>query len=278
MTLRAQGRTTIAAFVLLAAAAARGETLADYARHASCLIGPNNVFKLSMAVQGTLASVLVERSDRVQKDQVIAQLESGVEQAQLDAAKARAETDVIIRLKQAVHETAAAKLERMKTLRAETAATQQSVDDASSAAAIALSELEQARLDKKLAALEVERLEANLRRRILRAPANGVITAVDLHPGEYADPANSVATLTEIDPLKIAVYLPANAYPLVSVGMHALITPQETSSKAREAVVRVKDPQIDASSGLFLVQLKMGNPGGDIPAGISCRVEFLGEK
>ncbi|HZR88525.1 MAG TPA: efflux RND transporter periplasmic adaptor subunit [Bradyrhizobium sp.] len=278
MTLRAQGRAAIAAFVLLAAAAARGETLADYARHASCLIGPNNVFKLSMAVQGTLASVLVERSDRVQKDQVIAQLESGVEQAQLDAAKVRAETDVIIRLKQAVHETAAAKLERMKTLRAETAATQQSVDDASSAAAIALSELEQARLDKKLAALEVERLEANLRRRILRAPANGVITAVDLHPGEYADPANSVATLTEIDPLKIAVYLPANAYPLVSVGMHALITPQETSSKVREAVVRVKDPQIDASSGLFLVQLKMGNPGGDIPAGISCRVEFLGEK
>jgi len=278
LTLRAQGRAAIAAFVLLAAAAARGETLADYARHASCLIGPNNVFKLSMAVQGTLASVLVERSDRVQKDQVIAQLESGVEQAQLDAAKVRAETDVIIRLKQAVHETAAAKLERMKTLRAETAATQQSVDDASSAAAIALSELEQARLDKKLAALEVERLEANLRRRILRAPANGVITAVDLHPGEYADPANSVATLTEIDPLKIAVYLPANAYPLVSVGMHALITPQETSSKVREAVVRVKDPQIDASSGLFLVQLKMGNPGGDIPAGISCRVEFLGEK
>lgn len=278
MTLRAQGRAAIAAFVLLAAAAARGETLADYARHASCLIGPNNVFKLSMAVQGTLASVLVERSDRVQKDQVIAQLESGVEQAQLDAAKARAETDVIIRLKQAVHETAAAKLERMKTLRAETAATQQSVDDASSAAAIALSELEQAKLDKKLAALEVERLEANLRRRILRAPANGVITAVDLHPGEYADPANSVATLTEIDPLKIAVYLPANAYPLVSVGMHALITPQETSSKAREAVVRVKDPQIDASSGLFLVQLRLPNPDGDIPAGISCRVEFLGEK
>lgn len=271
-------RSAIAALGLMFATAARGEPLADYARHASCLIGPNNVFKLSMAAAGTLASVAVERSDRIKKDQVIAQLESGVEQAQLAAAKARTQTDVIIHLKDVVRAATAVKLERMRTLRAENAATQQNVDDAESAAATALSEFEQAKLDKKLSALEVERLEANLQRRTLRAPANGVVTAVDLHPGEYADPATSVATITEIDPLKVAIYLPADAYPLVSVGMHALITPKETSSKPREAVVRVKDPQIDASSGLFLVQLRMPNPDGDIPAGISCGVEFLGEK
>lgn len=276
MKRKPQRWTAAAAFLMMSASVATAETLSDYARHASCLIGPNNVFKLSMAAQGTLATVQVERSDKVKKNQIIAQLESAVEQAQIEAARARAQTDVIIRLKEVVHAAAAAKLERLKTLRAETVATQQSVDDAGSAAAIALSELEQAQLDKKLAGLEVERLEANLQRRILRAPADGVVTAVDLHPGEYADPANSVATITEIDPLKVAVYLPADAYPLVSVGMHAMITPKETSSKPREAIVRVKDPQIDASSGLFLVQLKMPNPEGDIPAGISCRAEFLG--
>ena len=265
----------MAALLISAIGPVRGETLADYARRASCLIGPNNVFKLSMAAQGTLESVTVERSDKVKKEQVIARLESGVEQAQLDAARARSETDVIIRLKKVIYSAAAAKLERLKTLRAETVATQQAVDDAGSAAAMALSELEQAELDRKLAGFEVERLEATLRRRVLHAPANGVVTAVDLHPGEYADPANSIATITEIDPLKIAVYLPADAYPLVSVGMHALITPKETSSKSREAAVTVKDPQIDASSGLFLVQLKMPNPAGDIPAGVSCNAEFL---
>jgi RND family efflux transporter MFP subunit len=198
-----------------------------------------------------------------------------VEQAQLDAAKTRSETDVIIRLKKTVHTAAAAKHERLKTLLAQTVATQQAVDDAGSAAAVALAELEQAELERKFAGYEVERLEATLRRRTLRAPADGVVTAVDLHPGEYADSANTIATITEIDPLKVAVYLPADAYPLVSVGMHALITPKETSSKSREAVVTVKDPQIDASSGLFLVQLKMPNPDGDIPAGVSCNAEFM---
>ena len=84
-----------------------------------------------------------------------------------------------------------------------------------------------------------------------------------------------VATVTEIDPLKVAVYLPANAYPLVSVGARARVTPKETSTNAREAVVATKDPQIDASSGLFLVQLRMPNPNADIPAGVRCNIEFL---
>jgi len=275
LSVKAHRYAAFAVCLVLAASPAKGETLADYTRRASCLIGPNNVFKLSIGAQGTLESVMVERSEKVKKEQIIATLESGVEQAQLEAAKARSETDAIIRLKKTVYAAAAAKLERLKTLLAQTVATQQAVDDAGSATAVALAELEQAELDKKLAAFEVERLEATLRRRTLRAPANGVVTAVDLHRGEYADSANSIATITEIDPLKVAVYLPADAYPLVSVGMHAQIMPKETSSKSREAIVAVKDPQIDASSGLFLVQLRMPNPDGDIPAGVSCNAEFL---
>ena len=111
-------------------------------------------------------------------------------------------------------------------------------------------------------------------RRTLRSPANGVVTSVDLHPGEYADPTNPVATVTEIDPLKVDVYLPAKAYPLVSVGGYALVTPKEPAGDARRAVVSTKDPQIDASSGLFLIQLKLPNRDGAIPAGVRCTVEF----
>jgi hypothetical protein len=52
------------------------------------------------------------------------------------------------------------------------------------------------------------------------------------------------------------------------------VTPQESPSGSREATVVTKDPQIDASSGLFLVQLRLPNPEGAIPAGIRCKVEF----
>ena len=251
------------------------ETLNDYANHASCLIRPNNTYKLSIATQGTLARVGVERADKVQKGQVIAQLESAVEEAQIAAAKVRASMDAIIQLKTAVYTAAASKVERQRKLNVIAVSSTQSLEEAQSAAAVAKAEVEQAELDKKLAGLEVERLEASLERRFLRAPANGVITSVDLHPGEFADPTNPVATMSEIDPLKVDLYLPASAYPNISLGARARVTPREPSgAAAAEAIVATKDPQIDASSDLFLVQLKMPNRDGKILAGVECSIQF----
>ena len=263
--------------VLLSSAPAAAESLAEYAARASCILAPNHVYKLSIPAQGTLARVAVERADNVKQGQIVAELESEVEQSQLDAAKARAATDVVVKMKQAILSAAQAKLERQRTLQASHISSQQSLEEATAAAAVARAEVEQAELDHKLAAFEVRRLQATLERRTLRAPADGVVTSVDLHTGEYADPAAAVATLTEIDPLKVDVYLPAPAFALVKIGMRARVAPKEPELEAREAIVLTRDPQIDASSGLFLVELKLPNPDHDIPAGIRCAVEFVKE-
>jgi len=269
---RGAALAAVAVFVL--AHAARAQSLDDYATPASCLITPFHVYKLAMPTPGPLASVAVKRADVVKKGQIIAMLESVVEQSQVDAARVRSTTDVAIRLKTAVYTAAAAKLERQRKLRVAAVTSEQALEEAEAAASVAKEEIEQARLDKELATLELARLEAMLDRRILRAPAQGVVTSVELHAGEYADPTNAIATVTEIDPLTVDVYLPARAYPLVSMDMSAAITPQEPLGGPREGIVITKDPQIDAASGLFLVQLKLPNPGGTIPAGVHCSVKF----
>ena len=253
---------------------ARTQSLDEHTTRASCLISPNHIYKLAMPTPGPLASVEVKRADVVRKGQVIATLESVVEQAQVDAARVRASTDVAIRLKTAVYTAAAAKFERQRKLKAAAVASDQALEDAEAAASVAKEDVEQARLDKQLAALELMRLEATLERRILRAPEQGVITSVELHAGEYADPTNAIATLTEIDPLTVDVYLPVKAYPLIAMGMTAAITPQEPLGGPLEGTVITKDPQIDAASGLFLVQLRLPNPGASIPAGVHCSVKF----
>ncbi len=262
----------IAAFLLTQAA--RAQSLDEYAARASCLITPFHVYKLAMPTPGPLASVAIKRADVVKKGQIIAQLESVVEQAQVDAARVRSTTDVAIRLKTAVYTAVAAKLERQRKLKVAAVTSEQAFEEAEAAASVAKEEIEQARLDKELAALELARLEATLDRRTLRSPAEGVVTSVELHAGEYADPNNPVATVTEIDPLTVDVYLPARAYPLVSMGMSAAIIPQESLGEAREGIVITKDPQIDAASGLFLVQLRLPNPGAAIPAGVHCSAKF----
>ena len=57
--------------------AAGADELNDYAKKASCLVSANNIFKLSVAVQGTLSKVAVNRADIVKKGQIVAELESG---------------------------------------------------------------------------------------------------------------------------------------------------------------------------------------------------------
>jgi RND family efflux transporter MFP subunit len=264
----------ILAVALLLGQTASAESLDEHATRASCLISPYHIYKLAMPTAGPLASVAVKRADVVKKGQVIATLESVVEQAQVDAARVRSTTDVAIRLKTAVYTAASAKLERQRKLRVAAVTSEQALEEAEAAASVAKEEIEQARLDKELAALELVRLEATLQRRILRSPAEGVVTSVDLHAGEYADPTIAIATVTEIDPLTVDVYLPATAYPLVSMGMSAAITPQEPLGGPRDGIVITKDPQIDAASGLFLVQLRLPNPGGTLPAGVHCGVKF----
>jgi len=262
------------ALATLFACAARSESLDDFAARASCLIAPNNVYKLAMPTQGAIAEVAVHRADRVEKGQIVAELESGVEKSQLEAARARASTDVFVRMKQAVYQATQAKVDRQLKLRADKISSQQSLEEAQSAAAVAKADVAQAELDRTLAGFDLQRLEATLQRRILRAPAKGVVTSVDLHAGEFADPANSIITLTETDPLKVDVYLPASAYSLVQLGRPATISPLDAVSGERTGEVITKDPQIDASSGLFLVEIKLPNPDGAIPAGIRCRVAF----
>ena len=256
------------------ASTTHADELNDYAKHASCLISANNTYKLSAAVAGTLSRVAVKRADKVVKGQVIAELESAVEQAQLDAAIARAATDVAIRLKTAVAVAAEAKLARQQKLVNLKVTTDQSFEEAQAQAAVARAEVEQAEIDRDLAKLEVNRLRATLERRILRAPVDAVVTDVMLHEGEFADPANAVASVIEIEPLKVELYLSASSYVMVSAGMMARVTPQEPIGGVYEAEVISKDPQIDAASGLFLVQLRLPNPDRKIPAGIRCGVQF----
>ena len=265
---------TIALAFTALTGAASADDLNDYAKKSSCLISANNVYKLSVAVQGTLSKVSVNRADIVKKGQIIAELESAVEQAQLEAAVARANTDTGIRLKTAIYTAAQAKLGRQQKLIAVKASTDATFEEAQAGAAVAKAEVEQAVIERDLARLEVKRLQATLERRILRSPADGVVTDVNLHTGEYADPANPVASITEIEPLKVELFLPVNAYPLVAAGIKATIIPQEPIGGMREAFVTAKDPQIDAASGLFLVQLRLPNPDRKIPAGVRCSVRF----
>ena len=241
----------------------------------SCLLEANSVIKLSSTTQGTLSKVMIKRGDRVTEGQIVAQLESEVEQAMYKAAQLRASSDVVINAKTAEKDNAAKKFDRTRVLEGRAVASVQALDDARTAAVLAEFAVAQAKLERDLAASEADRLSATIERRMIRSPVKGVVTKLDLRTGEYADPANSIATIAEIQPILVEVYLPIEAYPMVKIGMSADVSPQEPIGGHYIGKVITKDPQIDSASGTFQVTLKIPNEQETIPAGLRCSIRFL---
>ena len=210
------------------------------------IIEPSELVRVSSPVEGILSEVLVDRGDRVIKDQVIASLNSQVEKAAVDLAIARVEFSK-------------RKVDRNKDLYKKQLVSIHEKDEMET-------ELEIAKLQKKEA---MEKLEI----RTIRSPVDGVIVERFLSPGEFVgnDPVMSIA---QIDPLYVEVVIPAEEFGKIKKGSLAVIKLESPVLKELKAKVSVVDQVIDAASGTFGVRLVLPNPAHSLPAGIKCRVVF----
>src|SRR5262249_39657205 len=117
-------------------------------------------------------------------------------------------------------------------------------------------------------------LKAIIERRLVYSPVNGVVTKLELHAGEYADPASPIAMIAENRPLLVEIYLPVEVYPDVKSGMPVVIKPRQPIGGVYSANIANKDPIIDSASGTFQVTAYLANEDASIPAGVRCGVEF----
>src|SRR5262245_12553024 len=151
-----------------------------------CLIQPKMVLKLGTPVPGLISEVLVDRGAIVKKGDVVARLESGVEEAAVALAQARADNESTVRSNLAKLEFQKRKEERAKQLRKNDNISVAAADEAETASRVAQSELDEAQVNLQLSKLELTRAAEVLRQRTIRSPINGVVTTRALGPGEYA--------------------------------------------------------------------------------------------
>jgi len=170
----AKRRVNILLFILALAGpvhipfASATEDLDALTKRTSCLIEANSVIKLSSQSQGILAKVNVRRGDAIQAQTIVAELESAVERAMLHAAQLKAQTDATVKSKAAELAFAEQRLARQQQLidKGVSSATPQTFEEAQTRVAVTRSELLQAELDRSLSAIDVERLDAILERRL----------------------------------------------------------------------------------------------------------------
>ena len=144
-----------------------------------------------------------------------------------------------------------------------------SVERATGAVAHAHAELS----NRRLADLELNRTTAEIALRTMKSPINGVVVERYMHPGEFPK-QERILKLAQIDPLRVEAYAPVALLGKISVGMQAVVKPEELVKGELPAKVTVVDKVVDAASGTFGVRLELPNPDLKLPAGLRCTVRF----
>lgn len=213
-----------------------------------CLLEPHAVANVGAPVEGVLAAVLVDRGASVRKGQVVARLNSSVEEA-------------TVQLRRAQEEYGLRKLARNEELfRKEL---------------ISASEKDELETQIRIAALERKQQEEVLKLRTITSPLDGVVVERYLSPGDRVS-QEQILKLAQINPLNVEVIAPVSLFGRIRPGMTGEVTLGPAMGGSHKAKVTVVDRVIDAASGTFGVRLELPNPGNRIPAGLKCNVRFSG--
>jgi RND family efflux transporter MFP subunit len=244
----------------------------------TCIIKPHALVQLGSAVSGMLSETLVDRGDTVKKGQIVALLESSVEQSTLALDRARASNDSPIKVEQVDKELSMREAERKKSLVDKGIANQNSLDELQTKVREGDLHIQQAQMDQRLAALTADRSERNLALKQIHSPIDGVVIERKLSAGEYIYEQTSIMTIAQVDPLNVELVLPMSHYGEITIGSTAIVHPVAPVGGAYTAKASVIDPVIDAASETFGVRLILPNPNRTIPAGIRCSVEWQDPK
>jgi len=270
----ASDKTVIRGLLALIALAASGTAFANDVSTFDCVIQPTEVVELSSPVPGIIDTITVDRSDPVEKDQVVAKLQSSVEQAQVDLSKQRAGFEGEIESKRASRDFARRSHKRTQDLYKKKAVPFQVLDEAKTDAILADTELRTAEQNKRMAQLEQARAQATLELRTVRSPISGVVVERLKSPGEFVED-KPILRIAQLDPLRVEVIVPVSKFGTITNGMRAEVTPELAKKRKYIAEVTIVDKVIDAASGTFGVRLELPNPGNFIPGGLRCSLTFL---
>ncbi len=250
-----------------------------YASAFECLIEPSKTVVLSSPTTGLLDRVSVTRGDRVKKGQVLAMLDSQVEQSAVNSARFKSEQLGPMRLAENKILFLTRKFERQRNLAVDKLVSVQERDNAESELRLAEAELLVAKENRQIAKLELLQQLSLLSIRSMRSPFDGVVVEQLAFPGEMVEPGvgkKSILKIAQLNPVKVHVILPKKLFGKIKIGKNVEVLPEIPNKVSYTAEIKTIDKLIDAGSGTFVVYLEIKNPQFSIPIGVKCNAIFNG--
>jgi RND family efflux transporter MFP subunit len=224
---------------------------------------------LTSSVSGMVVGLPHEEGQRVRKGDAVLELERDLEELEVDRRRLIADSKAELTAAQRRVESLGLDLEATRKLFASTQSVSQE-------------ELRQKELDYELARAEAERLQvaeereqveyriavAQLQKRVIVAPFDGVVVQLLPETGETIHPQQPLARIADVSRCRLVVYAPAALAARASAGSSASLRIDGVAA-TMSGVVEFVSPVVDPSSGMRVVKVVFDNPNGAVSPGVS---------
>lgn len=137
--------------------------------------------------------------------------------------------------------------------------------------------LKTAKVNLQSAAARLARVKKEIQNTTITAPFKGVLGDVFLEEGSVVGPGVIVATLLNLDPVLVQVYVSEKNYNKLKV--NEVVNIEFASDVTTKGKINFISSIADQKTHMFLVEVQISNPDFKIPEGASARVDIpLGQK
>lgn len=209
-------------------------------------VAPVQGVTVSADLPGVVDRIAFDSGKSVQEGDILVQLDTRQEQAQLAAAQAQ-------------FEVARLNYERMRGLVEQDAVSRAEYDNAAAV--------------HKQAEARIQEIKATIERKTIRAPFSGILGIRQVNLGQYLTGGDPVVPLQSLNPIYVNFGVPQQQAGEVRGGTRVQVTAGELGSREFSGRVTAVNAVVDATTRNIQVQATLANPGGVLRAGMFVQTE-----
>lgn len=202
--------------------------------------------EVSNDVPGIVSRIFFESGDVVKKGQILAQLDTSVERAQLASVQARGKL-------------AQLSLDRSNRL--------------VQSGALAPAQLDADKTSFHSLAADLKALKAEIERKIVRAPFAGKLGIRQVNVGQYLSPGSPIAVLESTEATYLDFSLPQQQLSHLKIGMPVRALPESGSEPLAGGTILAIDPAVDSTTRTVKVRASLSDQAGRLHPGMYVKAE-----
>ncbi|MES1173654.1 MAG: efflux RND transporter periplasmic adaptor subunit [Myxococcales bacterium] len=211
-------------------------------------IAPVKGVALSNDSPGVVSKINFESGQLVKQGQVLVELDTSVERAQLASAVVH-------------HDLAVVNVNRSRALIKEQVTSQAQVDTDEA--------------NVKSAATDAQTIQAQIARKIVRAPFSGRLGIRAVNVGQYLNPGTTLTVLQAVGAVYVDFSMPQQQLDTVVVGMPVKVSIEGSKDPALDGTIAAVDPTIDSNTRMIKVRATVPNAEEKLHPGMFANVAVV---